>query len=142
MIVLSWTLFAVLALFWTGAAWITAAGTEWALQALASGTGVAAARDLAALPVPEWLKVWIDPAWIQSLQSALRWAIDGSAAVLPLAGAAANWLVPAIWIAWALGMLLLLVGAAGAHMLLRRFASRWLRRSPAPRTAREAARPS
>ncbi|MDB5942599.1 MAG: hypothetical protein JWQ13_2165 [Ramlibacter sp.] len=135
MIVLSWTLFALLALFWTGAAWVTAAGTEWALQALASGAGAEAARGLATLPVPEWLKFWIEPAWIQWLQSALHGAIDGAAASLPLARAATSWLVPAIWIAWALGMLVLLVGAAGVHMLLRRLASRRLRRAPVPRTA-------
>jgi hypothetical protein len=135
MIVVSWTLFALLALLWTGAAWITAAGMEWAVQALASGAAAEAARGLAALPVPEWLKFWIDPAWIQSLQSVLQWAVDAAAASLPLGGTAAGWLVPAVWIAWALGMLLLLVCAAGAHMLLRRLASHWSRRAPVPRTS-------
>ena len=76
MIVLSWILFALLAVFWTGAAWISAAAAEWAAQALASGTAAQAAQDLASVPLPEWLKVWIDPAWFDALQSALRWAID------------------------------------------------------------------
>jgi hypothetical protein len=124
MFVLTWALFGLLALFWTGAAWITAAATQWMAQALASGTAAEAARDLAALPVPEWLKFWIEPEWVQALQSALQWLVDGAGAGLPLVGTAAGWLVPAIWVAWALGLLLLLAGGAGAHMMLRRFARR------------------
>jgi hypothetical protein len=131
MIVLSWILFALLAVFWTGAAWISASAAEWAAQALASGTAAQAAQDLAALPLPEWLKVWIDPAWFDALQSALRWVIDGAGAGLPLAGTAAGWLVPAIWITWGLGCVLLLLGAVGVHLLLRRFA----RRAPPPAPA-------
>lgn len=122
MFALSWTLFAVLAVSWTGAAWITAAATQWLAQALASGTASQAARDLAALPLPGWLSSWIDPAWLQSLHAAVQWAVDSTAAVLPFAGTVAGWLVPAVWVAWGLGMVVLLVGAVGAHALLRRFA--------------------
>lgn len=135
MIALSWTLFALLALFWSGAAWIAAAGTQWVAQSLASGTATQAARELAGLPLPEWLKFWIDPAWLQALQSALQWAIDGAGAGLPLAGTAAGWLVPAIWVAWGLGIVLLLLGAVGAHMLVRRFARRGSSAAPMPRAA-------
>lgn len=124
MIALTWTLFALLALAWTGAAWIAAAATGWVAQALASGTATQAARDLAALPVPEWLEAWADPAWLQALHSALQWAVEGVGAGLPLAGTAAGWLVPAVWIAWGLGLALLMTGAAVAHVLLRRFVPR------------------
>lgn len=121
MVALSWVLFAGLALFWTGAAWTTAAATEWVTQALASGTAVQAARDVASLPLPEWLKFWIDPGWLQALQSAVQWAVDGAGAGLPLAAMAAGWLIPVIWIAWGLGIVLLLVAGASSHMLLRRW---------------------
>ena len=124
MIGLSWILFALLALFWTGAAWIITASTQWAARALASGTAAQAARDLAALPLPDWLKFWIDPAWLQALESAMQWILQGADAGLPFAGALAGWLVPAIWIAWGMGMVLLLLAAAGAHMLLQRLARR------------------
>lgn len=122
MIALSWTVFALLTLFWTAAVWITAEATAWMAQALATGTAAQAARDLAAIPLPEWLKYWIDPGWLQPLQSFLQWALDGAGAGLPLVGAATGWLVPAIWIAWGVGLLLLMLGAAGAHMLVRRIA--------------------
>lgn len=121
MIALSWMLFALLALFWTAGAWITVAVTEWTVQALASGTAAQAARDVVTLPLPEWLKSWIDPAWSQALQSLAQWAVDAAGAWLPLAGTAAGWLVPAIWIAWGLGLLMLLLAAAVVHFLARRF---------------------
>lgn len=128
MVALSWILFTMLALSWTGAAWVAAAASEWVAQALATGTATQAARDVASLPLPEWLRLWIDPAWLQALQAGLQWAVDSAGAWLPLAGTAAGWLVPVVWAAWALGMVLLLLAAALAHMLLRRF----LRRGSAP----------
>ncbi|MCC2633312.1 MAG: hypothetical protein K0S48_1198 [Ramlibacter sp.] len=62
MIAFSWMLFALLALFWTAAAWITAAATEWTVQALASGTVDAAG---AWLPLAGTAAGWLVPAiWI------------------------------------------------------------------------------
>lgn len=136
MIALSWILFALLALLWTGAAWIAAAATQWVAQALASGTATQVARDVAALPLPQWLKSWIDPAWLQALQSALQWAVDGAGSWLPLTATAAGWLVPAIWVGWGLGLAVLLLGAGAAHMLLRRFGGRGSPRAPVPRAGR------
>lgn len=124
MIALSWILFALLALFWTAAAWIMAALLQWTTEALASGAASQAARDMGALELPAWTKACIDPDWLLALQSALQSAIDGAGAILPLANMAAAWLVPAVWLSWALGMILLLVAAIGAHVLLRRFARR------------------
>jgi hypothetical protein len=132
MIALTWTLFAVLAVFWTALAWIAASATAWTAQALAAGTVGQAARDLAAVPVPEWLKLWVDPAWLQALA---QWAADAAGAGLPLAGTAAGWLVPAIWITWGAGALLLLLAAAGVHVLVRRFAGDHVRPGPARASA-------
>ncbi len=128
MITLSWTLFAVLALLWTGAAWITAAAAGWAAEALAGGSASQTVRDLATLPLPDWLKFWIDPEWLQAVQSALQWAIDGAGAGLPFLASIAGWIVPAIWIGWGLGAVLLLVAALAVHLLVRRFT----RPAPAP----------
>jgi hypothetical protein len=124
MVILSWAVFGLLALFWTGAAWLSAEVTGWLAQLLASGSAVQAAGDVAALPVPAWARLWIDPAWVELLQSALGGAIglagSGGAAALAVAG----WIVAAIWIGWGLGLALLVIGAVAAHLLLRRFASR------------------
>jgi hypothetical protein len=130
MIALTWTMVAVLTVLWTAGAWIAAAATEWAAQALAAGTVGQAARDLAAVPLPEWLKFWIDPAWLQTIA---QWIADAAGEGLPLAGTAAGWLVPAIWITWSVGVLLLLLAAAGVHLLVRRLAGD--RSAPAPLNA-------
>jgi hypothetical protein len=117
---LVWTIFGLLALLWTAGAWVTAEAAEWIAQALASGTAGQAARGIAALPVPQWVRLWLDPAWLEALQSALRWVIDSAERVLPLAGPAAAWLVPVVWIGWGLGMVLLLAAAIAVHALARR----------------------
>jgi hypothetical protein len=120
MIAFGWMLIALLALCWTAAAWLLAAATAWAAQALATGSAAQAARELTTLPLPGWL-----PAeWLQPLQALAQWAVDAAGSGLPLAGTAAGWLVPAIWIGWGLGLLLLLLLAAGMHMVLRRFRGR------------------
>ncbi|MBC5785741.1 hypothetical protein H8N03_22560 [Ramlibacter sp. USB13] len=132
MIALPWIVFALLAVFWTGGAWIMVALLQWVMEALASGAASQAAREVAPLQLPEWMKVWIDPDWLPALQGAVQSAIDGAGAVLPLATLAAAWLVPAVWVTWALGMIVLLATAVGAHILVRRFAQRRAGRPPAP----------
>lgn len=131
MIALTWIVFAVLALLWTGSAWIASAATQWLAQALASGTAVQAARDVTALPLPAWMQVWIDPAWLHAMQSFVQWAVEGAGAGLPYAGTATGWLVPVIWVAWGIGFALLLLGAVAVHMLARRFAGRRVAQAPA-----------
>lgn len=122
MVAATWGVFAVLALLWTGGAAMGAALAGWTAEAIATGTAGAAAREIAALPVPQWIAVWADPAWIQAMQSALLWTVEAGRNLLPMLGAAAGWLVPVVWIAWALGMVLLLTLAIAMHLLLRRFA--------------------
>jgi hypothetical protein len=128
MLALPWIVFALLALFWTGGAAMTAWAVDWMAQALADGGAVQAAGELAALPVPQWIALWLDPALVQAGQSALQWALEAGRGLLPLAGSAAGWLVPLVWVAWALGLVVLLAGAAGVHLLVRRMGPRALAR--------------
>ena len=123
MIAAAWGVFAVLALLWTGGAAMGAALAGWTAEAIASGTAGEAARAMAALPVPQWIAVWADPAWIEAVQGALLWTLEAGRSLLPLLGTAAGWLVPLVWIAWGLGIALLLAAAIAAHLLLRRFAT-------------------
>lgn len=124
MVLLSWTAFGLLALLWTGGAWMTAEVMQWLAQALASGGAAQGAREVAALPLPAWAQVWIDPAWLEMLQSLLRWSADVAGTGAAAAGSLAGWVVAAIWVGWGLGMLLLVVGALAAHWLIRRFTRR------------------
>ena len=120
----TWSLFALLALAWTGGAWGVAALGEWAAGAIAQGGVVDAGRQLAAVPVPTWIAPWIDPALLQAAQSAILWAVNHGQAVLPYLGAAAGWLVPLVWVVWGFGFAALLATAATAHWAL----GRWTRR--------------
>ena len=119
-----WSLFGLLALLWTGGALLAVELAQWGGEALASGAPMAAGRELAGLPVPQWLAVWIDPAWLQALQSALSWAGEAAGHLLPLAGSVAGWLVPLVWVLWGVGLAFLLAAAGGLHLLLRRFIAR------------------
>ena len=121
---LTWAVFALLALFWTGGAAFTAWLVEWAAAALSDGGVVQAGREFAALAVPQWAAGWMDPALVQAAQSALLWTLDAARGLLPLAGSAAQWLVPVVWALWGLGLVLLLGAAGGIHLLLRRLGSR------------------
>src|SRR5690606_23771879 len=124
MIAAAWIVVAVLALLWTGGAAMGAALIGWASGAIASGAAGEASRQVTALPVPEWIALWGDPAWIRAAQGALLWALEAGRDLLPLVGAAGGWLVAMVWIAWALGLVLLFGLAVAAHLLLRRFAPR------------------
>lgn len=121
MIAATWAVFAVLAMLWTGGAAMAAALAGWTAQAIADGTAAGAAREIAAIPVPPWMALWMDTAFIEALQSALVWAVEAGRHALPFMGTAAGWLVPMVWIAWGLGLALLLAAALTAHFLVRRF---------------------
>jgi hypothetical protein len=115
---LVWGAFGVLALLWTAGRYVAAAVARWGAQALAGGGLDGAGRVLAQpWPLPEALAPWLDPATLQSLQQMVLVALDGLRDALPFMGAAMGWLVPLIWTAWGLGLLLMLALAGGAQWL-------------------------
>lgn len=118
--ILIWSVSLTLALLWTGAAWMAALFVRWSGQALVSGSAEAAGRAVAAWPVPPWLSLWVDSAWLKSAQDALRWSIDAAQGVLPGVGAAVGWLVPLVWVAWGFGLATLVALAVLAHWGLSR----------------------
>lgn len=123
-LIASWAFFALLALAWTAGALLAAELSRWAAGALASGDVLQAGRELANTPVPEWLAIWVDPGFVRLLQSGVLWMLEHGQAALPFMGTAAGWLVPLVWVAWGLGIALILALAVGAHWLIRRFLRR------------------
>lgn len=115
-----WGVFGLLALLWTGGAWVAAELAQRVAQALASGTPADWSGQLANLPLPQWIAAWVDPALIRGLQSALLWLADAFRNA-PLAGTVAGWLVVLVWTVWGLGFAILLLAAAAAHVLLPRY---------------------
>lgn len=115
-----WIIFGLIALVWTGGAFLASELTQWAGQALASGEAASLDKDMAQWPVPHWVSLWIDPALIQALQSFVLWAFEALRDALPLLSSTVGWLVPLIWVLWGLGLLAMFVLAFGAHLLLSR----------------------
>ncbi len=120
MSLLIWSVFALLALLWTGGAWASAALVQWSADLMASGQAVELGRAVSSWPVPAWATWFVDIALVHVVIDAIVWGLEGLQAVAPWAAAAVGWLVPVVWVIWALGLLLLLALAAALHLLVRR----------------------
>lgn len=117
---LLWIAFFLLAGLWTGLVALTAQITDWLLATMASGQVTDLANVAGQWPMPAWLGLWIDTAWLQGLQTAWVDVVQWLSQVLPSAGGLMGWISPLLWIGWALVMLLLLVCAVAGHWLLGR----------------------
>lgn len=121
---LIWMAFGLLALMWTAGAFVAAEMAGWAATVLASGEAENLGRAAARWPVPEWIALWVDPAWLRAMQQSLLWSLDALRDTLPLLGSLLGWLAPLVWIGWGLGLLLMLVLAATAQIAVGRLLHR------------------
>lgn len=123
---LIWSLTALLAALWTGAAALTHKVLGWLLGAIGAGT----AAEVPLPPLPDWLALWVDAemliAWRMWGADVLQW-LGG---VLPSSDALMGWIGPLLWVGWALGLLGLLLVAGLLHWLVGRV--------PAPAPLRDA----
>lgn len=119
-----WIVFGVLALAWTGGAWLAAELTGWLGRTVATGQAADLGQAVAQWPIPAWVGAWIDPALIVWLQDGVLWAITAVSGAAPAIGSAIGWLVPVVWLVWALGTALLVVLAGGVHLLIGRTRAR------------------
>lgn len=113
-----WFAFFVLAAFWTGLVVLTGEVSEWVLRSMASGQVADLAANAGQIPLPAWLALWVDTAWLQELQTLGIGLVQWLGQVLPSADGLMTWIKPLLWIGWGLGMLAMLVGAGVAHWLL------------------------
>lgn len=120
MSLLIWSVFAVLALLWTGGAWASAALVQWSADLMATGQAVELGRAVSSWPVPAWAVWFVDIALVHAMIDGIVWGLEALQAVAPWASTAIGWLVPVVWVLWALGLLLMLALAAGLHWLVRR----------------------
>jgi hypothetical protein len=130
--IMIWVAFLVLAGLWTGLVALTVQVTDWLLAAVASGQASDLASAAGQWPVPAWLALWVDTAWLQDLQAAWVGVVQWLGQVLPSADGLMAWITPLLWTGWALVMLLLLVCAVAGHWLASRLgttATRHLQRA-------------
>lgn len=120
---LIWGLTALFAAGWTGLVWVTHQLTGWLLGAIDAGTLKDAGGAVVGLPVPplpEWLNLWIDTAWLGALQAWSAELLGWLGAVLPAGDALMAWIGPLLWVGWGLGLLALLALAGLVHLLVGR----------------------
>jgi len=114
---LVWSLFVLILVIWTGMTLVTVHLVDWIAQTFGSTPPTDLGSVLGTIPVPPWLALWIDPAWIQSIQSNLVGFIETMTQTAPYFASAIDWLSPLLWAFWGLGALLLLSLAIAGHWL-------------------------
>lgn len=119
--IIIWSLFILTLSIWTGMTLLTVHLVDWIVQSFGSTPPTDLGAALGSVPLPPWLSVWIDPAWIQSTQSALVDLIEGITRAVPYLASAIGWLSPLIWAIWGLGALALLILAIAGHWLIGSF---------------------
>lgn len=116
-----WSVFAFVALLWTAGAALLSQLIQWSAQGLVAAGGAATAGGALAIPMPPWLAPWLDAtAWSTLLQGANE-MLTAAAYVLPTASNLVAWLVPAVWVVWALGLATLLGLTLTGIGLMRRY---------------------
>jgi len=123
---LIWSLFALIALLWTGLAVLSVQLADWALAAMAQGTAQWNPADL-----PAWLSIWLDPAWLQALQALWADWVPALVSVLPSGDSLGQWITVLVWLCWGLGLIALLVGAVALHWLAGQFGPKLRNGAPA-----------
>jgi hypothetical protein len=117
-----WGVFVFVTLLWTGGAALLAQLVEWSAQGFAAGGATAIGTLVARASPPGWLSPWIDAASWAAAQDAVSSVLTSLSGVLPAIGDAVAWLVPAVWVLWGLGLLVLTGVTVLATSLLGRFA--------------------
>ena len=119
-----WIVFALLAALWTGTALVSAELTGWLAATVASGAAGDVINNVGQWPVPAWLALWVDPAWLTALQGVWADAFTWLSGLLPAtagwAGALLGWVAPLLWLVWAVVLGLMLLLAGGLHWLIAR----------------------
>lgn len=117
---LLWFAFVLLAGIWTGLVTLTVEISEWLVASVGGGQ----ATDLAAMagqfPLPAWLSLWVDTAWLKDMQTAAVSLVQWLIHVLPSADGLMAWVTPLLWVGWGLGVLVMLVCTVIGHWLLGR----------------------
>jgi hypothetical protein len=116
---LIWVMTGFLAMLWTAAAALLAAGVNW-LATSSVDPAIREAQAMAQWPVPEWLAVWMPVGIIEPLKASIAGLLDSLVSATTWIAPMLGWLSPAIWVIWGLVLALMLVLAGGAHLLAGR----------------------
>jgi len=114
--VLVWGVAVLLALLWSAGVALLASVSGWVARSADQALG--GVKDVAGLSLPPWLDAWLDPAWREGLFAFITASQDVLAWVTPWVGPLLEWVAPLLWVFWGIGILMLLVAAAGSQFLI------------------------
>jgi len=103
-----WGGLAFLALLWTSGAALLAKAVHWSAKRMSAEPTMTFEMATSSVVIPVWLAAWFDPIALTTIMETMQDMLGSFSSVLPTIGMVMAWLIPAIWITWALGMLILL----------------------------------
>jgi len=113
---ISWFLGLALLAIWSAGVWGLHSIAVWSMTGIGELAGQS--HQLDRLPIPGWVGLWIPGelivAFKASAAAVLPW-IESSLSTLP---SLAGWLAPVAWFVWAIGFLLLAIGAVALHVVI------------------------
>ena len=86
-----WIVFALIAALWTGTVLVSAELTGWLATTMASGQAGDVITNAGQWPVPAWLGLLVDAAWIEGLQAAWVDVMGWFGQSGPALGGVAEW---------------------------------------------------
>lgn len=125
---ITWFIVVLLLAAWSAIVWAVHAVSVWAVTQ--AGTLGGAAGAVGSLSVPEWLAPWVPPSALEALSGVARDLAPLVGGVLQAVPSFAGALDVLAWLVWGVGLLLLLVLGAAAHLLI----AGWRRRGGAAGT--------
>ncbi|OWQ88610.1 hypothetical protein CDN99_17375 [Roseateles aquatilis] len=114
-----WSVAGLFALLWSGLAWAAASLVRWTVEALSTGQAVELGKAATEFKFPAWVEPFLDTGLLTMLQGFVQWLLEIAGNGAPMAGAAVGWLVPVVWIVWAVGLTVLLGIAVVLHYLVK-----------------------
>jgi len=119
--VLLWGSVAFLSVLWTGGAALLSQGVVWASRRISEGPALTLESAASLFIIPVWVTSWFDPMALNTVLQTTQGVMGNFFSVLPTMGMVLAWLVPAIWITWGIGMLMLLGLVIFGTGILQRF---------------------
>ena len=116
--ILIWVITALVALFGTLLVAVIAFTVDWLSDNMAGGADWV--NQLAQVPVPAWLSLYLDPAMMAWVNTASVGVITSVATGLPWLAPMLGWVAPVLWVMWLIVLVGLLVLAGGLHYAVGR----------------------
>lgn len=104
-----WGTALLLAVLWTAGVAVAVEVLQWSVSALAAGGVTEVTGAIARIPLPEWLAPFVDLLGGQQALAAIVTWLQSISTLLPSVSQSLDWLVPALWVVWGLGLLALLI---------------------------------